>query len=121
MTRQASTSCSRSLGNDRMAWRKPSGCWAATLHRLWNIYGTNIVLLLPIRHQHRNKAIQHDGALRDAARAIYESVYPGDDWTLVPFDEAERFGTVHYRNAVDAARWAHACLHGDGNLQLMLI
>lgn len=65
--------------------------------------------------------MQHDGALRDAARAIYESVYPGDDWTPVRFDEAERFGTTHYRNAVDAARRAHACLNGDGSLQLMLI
>lgn len=63
----------------------------------------------------------HDVALRDAARAIYESVYLGDDWTPVPFDEAERFGTIHYRNAVDAARRAQACLNGDATLQLVLI
>jgi hypothetical protein len=47
--------------------------------------------------------MQHDVALREAARAIYESVYPGEEWTPLPFVEAERFGTVHYRNAVDAA------------------
>lgn len=65
--------------------------------------------------------MQHNGALRDAARAIYESVYPSDDWTPMPFDEAERFGTIHYRNAVDAARRVQACLNGDGTLQLILI
>ncbi|WP_310531234.1 hypothetical protein [Novosphingobium sp.] len=63
----------------------------------------------------------HDVALRDAARAIYESVYLGDDWTTVPFDEAERFGTIHYRNAVDAAQRAQACLNGDATLQFVLI
>ena len=47
--------------------------------------------------------MQHDVALREAARAIYESVYPGEEWTPIPFDEAERFGTVLDRNAVDAA------------------
>jgi hypothetical protein len=65
--------------------------------------------------------MQHDVALREAARAIYESVYPGDEWTPVPFDQAERFGTVHYRNAVDAARRADACLNGDSTCQLLLI
>ena len=65
--------------------------------------------------------MQHNVALREAARAIYESVYPGEEWTPVPFDEAERFGTVHYRNAVDAARRADVCLNGDGTHQLLLI
>jgi hypothetical protein len=65
--------------------------------------------------------MQHDVALREAARAIYESVYPGEEWTPVPFNEAERFGTVHYRNAVDAARRADACFNGDGTHQLLLI
>ena len=55
--------------------------------------------------------MQHDVALREAARAIYESVYPGEEWTPVPFVEAERFGTVHYRNAVDAARRALDRMH----------
>lgn len=65
--------------------------------------------------------MQHDRALRDAARAIYESVYPGEEWTPVPFDVAERFGTVHYRNAVDAALRADACLNSDAARQFMLI
>lgn len=65
--------------------------------------------------------MQHDVALREAARVIYESVYPGEKWTPVPFDQAERFGTVQYRNAVDAARRADACLNGDGTCQLLLI
>ncbi len=34
--------------------------------------------------------MQHDRALREAARAIYESIYPGEEWTPVPFDQAER-------------------------------
>lgn len=43
---------------------------------------------------------------REAVRAIYDAVYPGEEWTPVPFDEAERFETVHYRNAVTAAQSA---------------
>ncbi len=65
--------------------------------------------------------MQHNVALREAARANYQSVYPGDEWTPVPFDQAERFGTVHYSNAVEAARRADACLNGDGTQQLVLI
>lgn len=65
--------------------------------------------------------MQYDVALREAARAIYESVYPGEEWTPVPFDQAERYGTVHYRNAVDAARRADACFNGDSTSQLLLI
>lgn len=56
--------------------------------------------------------------LREAARAIYEAVYPSAEWTPVSFDEAERFDTVHYRNAVAAARTASMLLSesGDGRL-----
>lgn len=50
-------------------------------------------------------AEHHQAPLRDAARAIYETVYPSEEWTPVPFDEAERLQTVHYRNAVTAARY----------------
>lgn len=64
--------------------------------------------------------MQHDMALRQTARAIYESVYPSEEWTPVPFDQAERFGTIHYRNAVEAALRADACLDGDGTHQLQL-
>lgn len=47
--------------------------------------------------------MQHDVRLRAAARAIYEACYPGDEWAPVGFEEAERFRTVHYRQAVGAA------------------
>lgn len=43
--------------------------------------------------------------LRNAAQVIYETVYPNEEWTPVAFDEAERLQTVHYRNAVAAARF----------------
>lgn len=45
------------------------------------------------------------GPLRDAARTIYDTVYPSEEWTPVPFEDAERLETVHYRNAVAAARF----------------
>ena len=50
-------------------------------------------------------AEHHQVPLRAAARAIYETVYPSEEWTPVTFDEAERLGTVHYRNAIAAARF----------------
>ncbi|MES2270215.1 MAG: hypothetical protein V4533_04970 [Pseudomonadota bacterium] len=50
---------------------------------------------------------------REAVRAIYDAVYPGEEWTPVPFDEAERFETVHYRNAVTAARGTTASCRLD--------
>jgi hypothetical protein len=43
--------------------------------------------------------------LRKAAQVIYETVYPNEEWTPVPFEDAERLETVHYRNAVAAARF----------------
>lgn len=66
-------------------------------------------------------AFKHDHELRDAARAIYEAVYPDDEWTPVNFEDAERFGTVHYRNAVAAAQTARAQLRSDPAGQLILI
>lgn len=54
--------------------------------------------------------MQHDPLLRAMARAIFDACYP-DEWSPVGFDDAERFGTVHYRQAVDAAqraRWLSA-------------
>lgn len=50
--------------------------------------------------------MQHDVRLRAAARAIYDVCYPTEEWSPVGFDEAERCRTVHYRQAVDAARYA---------------
>ena len=63
--------------------------------------------------------MRHDLQLRAAARAIYDACYPGEEWTPVPFDEAERFATVHYRQAVGAARDARAALACAGE-QLVL-
>jgi hypothetical protein len=50
--------------------------------------------------------MQHDARMRSLARVIYEVVYPSEDWAPVSFEEAERRGTVHYRQAVDAANRA---------------
>ena len=65
--------------------------------------------------------LEHDHQLRAAARAIYDAVYPSEEWTPVPFAEAEKFGTVHYRNAVAAARAARVQLRGDAARQMVLI
>lgn len=58
--------------------------------------------------------MQHDLQLRAAARAIYDACYPSDDWTPVGFEEAERCGTIHYRQAVGAAQQARAVLTSRG-------
>lgn len=58
--------------------------------------------------------MQHDQRLRAATRAIYNSVYPGDEWTPISFEEAERCRTVHYRQAVDAAQRARNVLTAPG-------
>lgn len=50
--------------------------------------------------------------LRDAARKIYDTVYPGDEWTPVSFEEAERLETVHFRNALKAARYFQPVAQG---------
>ena len=57
--------------------------------------------------------MQHDLQLRAAARAIYENVYPTDEWAPVSFDQAERFGTAEYRQAVGAAQDARSVLTSD--------
>lgn len=54
--------------------------------------------------------MQHDLQLRAAARAIYENVRPTEDGNLVAFEDAERAGTVRYRQAVGAAQEARAAL-----------
>ena len=65
--------------------------------------------------------LEHDHQLRAAARAIYDAVYPSEEWTPVSFAEAEKFGTVHYRNAVAAAQVARVQLSGDPARQMVLI
>jgi hypothetical protein len=47
--------------------------------------------------------VEHDLQLRAAARAIYDACYPSEDWAPVGFEEAERFRTIHYRQAFGAA------------------
>jgi hypothetical protein len=54
--------------------------------------------------------MQHDLQLRAAARVIYDACYPSEEWAPVGFDEAERFRTTHYRQAVGAAQQARSLL-----------
>jgi len=65
--------------------------------------------------------MQHDVRLRAAARAIFDACYPSDDWSPVRFEDAERFGTVHYRQAVDAAHRARSMFGSAAAAQLDLI
>ena len=65
--------------------------------------------------------MQHDVPLRAAVRAIFDACYPSDDWSPIRFEEAERFGTVHYRQAVDAALRARATFAAQHATQLELI
>lgn len=58
--------------------------------------------------------MQHDPLLRAMTRAIYDACYPTDDWAPVGFDEAERTGTIHYRQAVDAAKQVKALTAATG-------
>ncbi len=58
--------------------------------------------------------MRHDPRLRAAARAIYDECYPTDDWTPIDFTEAERFGTIHYRQAVAAALTVRDVLANPG-------
>lgn len=63
--------------------------------------------------------MQHDPLLRAMARVIYDACYPSEDWAPVRFDEAERLGTIHYRQAVDAALRSRAMGVANGE-QLQL-
>ena len=58
--------------------------------------------------------MMQDQRLRAAARAIYDACYPSEDCAPVGFDEAERYGTVEYRQAVDAAQQARCVLAARG-------
>ena len=60
--------------------------------------------------------MQQDMRLRAAARAVY----PTDELAPVGFEQAEKYGTIHYRRCVEAAR---ACflMKADGGEQLSLI
>lgn len=65
--------------------------------------------------------MQHDTTLRAAARAIYNACFPTDEVAPVGFDEAERFGTIHYRRAVEAAQGAKPYFATSPADQLQLI
>lgn len=65
--------------------------------------------------------LAHDAELRATARAIYDTVYPSDEWTPIPFAEAERYRTVHYRQAVEAAHQARITLVDARDRQLELL
>jgi hypothetical protein len=54
--------------------------------------------------------MHRDVRLRAATRTIYDACYPSEEWTSVGFDEAERCGTVHYRQAVAAAQQARCVM-----------
>ena len=64
--------------------------------------------------------MEHDLQLRAAARAIYDACYPTEEWAPCGFDEAERFGTVHYRQSVGAAQEARLVLSAQQERQLLL-
>jgi len=65
--------------------------------------------------------MRHDSRLRASARAIYDTCYPTDELAPVGFDDAERYGTIHYRRAVQAALEAQREWSGDRTTQLNLI
>jgi hypothetical protein len=65
--------------------------------------------------------MQHDVRLRAAARAIFDACYPSEEWSPVRFEDAERYATPHYRQAVEAAQQARAMLAEPTATQLPLI
>ena len=50
--------------------------------------------------------MRHDIRMRAAARAIYDACFPTEEVAPVGFEDAERFGTIHYRRAVEAVQAA---------------
>ncbi len=64
--------------------------------------------------------MENDLQLRAAARAIYDACYPTEEWVPCGFEEAERFGTVHYRQVVGAAQEVRRALTAERERQLLL-
>lgn len=64
--------------------------------------------------------MEQDLQLREAARAVYDACYLADEGALFSFDEAERFRTVHYRQAVGAAQAARSSLAAPVEPPLLL-
>lgn len=48
-----------------------------------------------------------------------DAVCPSEEWAPVGFDDAERHDTVHYRNALSAARSASMLLSETGAGRLL--
>lgn len=65
--------------------------------------------------------MQHDPAMRAAARAIYDAVWPTEELAPVGFEDAERYRTIHYRRAVEAAQRAALELRPVQERQLPLL
>ncbi|MEP7007327.1 MAG: hypothetical protein ABI810_15180 [Sphingomonas bacterium] len=61
--------------------------------------------------------MQHDTCLRAAARAIYDACFPTEEIAPVEFDVAEKYGTIHYRRAVEAAQGARLHLLAGREVQ----
>lgn len=65
--------------------------------------------------------MRHDPRLRASARAIYDACYPTHELAPVGFAEAERYGMIHYKRAVQAALDTQREWSGDRATQLSLI
>ncbi|MBC2662770.1 hypothetical protein H7F50_13510 [Novosphingobium flavum] len=63
----------------------------------------------------------HDTRLRASARAIYDACYPTEELAPVGFEQAEKYGTIHYRRAVQAALDSRREWTGEQAIQLNLI
>jgi hypothetical protein len=68
----------------------------------------------------RSPTMEHSAQLRAAARATYDACYPEEEWARCGFEKAERYGTVHYRQAVDAAPEARSVLTAEQERRLLL-
>lgn len=64
--------------------------------------------------------MRQDHRLRAAARAVYDACFPTEDIAPVGFDDAEKYGTIHYRRAVEAARDCLRAATSEGD-QLRLL
>ena len=65
--------------------------------------------------------MQLDPLLRAAARAIYDACFPTEEIAPVGFEDAERYGTIHYRRAVQAAEGARFQFVSAERDQLVLL
>ena len=65
--------------------------------------------------------MQHDPTLRAAARAIYDACFPTDEVAPVGFEDAERYGTIHYRRAIEAAQGARLRFLSTERDQMVLL